>query len=41
MIYHSKNKKQFNELVEEKSYEFQNSKNKINPNIYNIYLKYK
>ena len=33
--------KKFNEFVEEKSYEFQNSKNKINPYIYNIYLIYK
>ena len=33
MVYHLKNKKKlFNYLVEEKSYEFQNLKEKINPN---------
>ena len=32
MMYHLSNKKQFNELVEEKSYEFQDLKNKINFN---------
>ena len=37
MVYHSRNKK--NELVEEKSYEFQNLKNTINPN--DLIYKYK
>ena len=32
MMYHLSNKKQLNELVEEKSYEFQDLKNKINFN---------
>ena len=33
MVYHLKNKKKIlNELVEEKSYEFQNSKEEISPN---------
>ena len=39
IVYHLKNKnKLFNELVEEKSYEYQNSKEKINPN--NLIYKY-
>ena len=40
IVYHLKNvKKIFNELVEEKSYEFQNLKEKINPS--NLIYKYK
>ena len=39
MLYHLRNKKNFNELVEEKSYEFKNLKSKMNPN--NLIYKYK
>ena len=40
MVYHLKNNnnKKFNDLVEEKSFEFQNLKEKINPN--NLVYKY-
>ena len=38
-VYHLKDKKIFNELDEEKSYKFQNLKEKINPN--NLIYKYK